>query len=228
VGDAEFQKKCLGKMKDVSVNDGRTVLFVSHNMGAVSTLCDSALLMRYGKVHSIGPTADIIRSYLEHGSNNEANFSWNQPVGDEYVVIESINICNAASKITNDFFTVDDIYVNIFINVFKENEFLRLGIRLLSSDGSVIFTTGTHDDSNAIINHTLGRQKLTVRIPGNFLNKGIYFITVAADIPFFKVCFFEDSILSFKVEQIMGVGGMVEDDRKGYIRKFFKWNKNHG
>ena len=228
VGDAEFQKKCLGKMKDVSVNDGRTVLFVSHNMGAVSTLCDSALLMRYGKVHSIGPTADIIRSYLEHGSNNEANFSWNQPVGDEYVVIESINICNAASKITNDFFTVDDIYVNIFINVFKENEFLRLGIRLLSSDGSVIFTTGTHDDSNAIINHTLGRQKLTVRIPGNFLNTGIYFITAAADIPFFKICFFEDSILSFKVEQIMGVGGMIEDDRKGYIRKFFKWNKNHG
>ncbi len=65
VGDAEFQKKCLGRMKDVSVNDGRTVLFVSHNMDAVRSLCNRGLLMQNGLVHSTGNTNDIIANYFE-------------------------------------------------------------------------------------------------------------------------------------------------------------------
>jgi lipopolysaccharide transport system ATP-binding protein len=71
VGDAEFQKKCLGKMKDVSVNGGRTVLFVSHNMGAITTLCNNALLMQFGKVHSYGKTSQILKSYFNLGLNKQ-------------------------------------------------------------------------------------------------------------------------------------------------------------
>ena len=69
VGDAEFQKKCLGKMKDVSGKDGRTVLFVSHNMTAMNSLCDSAIYMRNGRVQQIGETSEIINAYLSSGSN---------------------------------------------------------------------------------------------------------------------------------------------------------------
>jgi len=65
VGDAEFQKKCLGRMKDVSVNDGRTVLFVSHNMDAVRSLCNRAILMQQGMVNMIGPVADVVSKYYE-------------------------------------------------------------------------------------------------------------------------------------------------------------------
>lgn len=64
VGDAEFQKRCIGKMNDVSKNEGRTVLFVSHNMASVMELCDRALLMQNGTVHSTGKVADIIPLYL--------------------------------------------------------------------------------------------------------------------------------------------------------------------
>ncbi len=64
VGDAEFQKKCLGKMKDVSEKDGRTVLFVSHNMAAVKELCDNAILLKKGLIHSTGATNNIVREYL--------------------------------------------------------------------------------------------------------------------------------------------------------------------
>jgi len=71
VGDAEFQKKCLGKMKDVSVNGGRTVLFVSHNMGAISALCDKALLMQFGEVHSYGNTEKILKYYFNLGLNKQ-------------------------------------------------------------------------------------------------------------------------------------------------------------
>ncbi|MBD2766434.1 ATP-binding cassette domain-containing protein [Hymenobacter sp. BT664] len=65
VGDAEFQKKCLGRMKDVSVNDGRTVLFVSHNMDAVRSLCSSAIMMQQGMVHAAGSVRDTIATYYE-------------------------------------------------------------------------------------------------------------------------------------------------------------------
>lgn len=69
VGDAEFQKKCLGKMKDVSVNEGRTVLFVSHNMAAVHNLCSSAILMNNGKIDLVDATQSVINRYLQSTEN---------------------------------------------------------------------------------------------------------------------------------------------------------------
>ncbi|NQT13092.1 MAG: ABC transporter ATP-binding protein, partial [Planctomycetes bacterium] len=63
VGDIQFQKKCLGKMQDASRNDGRTVLFVSHNMAAVQQMCGTAILLRNGRVHRNGPTASVIAEY---------------------------------------------------------------------------------------------------------------------------------------------------------------------
>ncbi len=74
VGDAEFQKKCLGKMKDVSVNGGRTVLFVSHNMTSISTLCNSCLLMESGGVKAIGETNKILNRYLGSAGTNYVTF----------------------------------------------------------------------------------------------------------------------------------------------------------
>ena len=64
VGDAQFQKKCLGKMQDVATHDGRTILFVSHNMSAVSSLCQRGLLLELGQVAATGPVEDVIRKYV--------------------------------------------------------------------------------------------------------------------------------------------------------------------
>ncbi|MFL5789619.1 MAG: ABC transporter ATP-binding protein [Flavisolibacter sp.] len=80
VGDAEFQKKCLGRMKDVSRNDGRTVLFVSHNMGAISNLCDSALLMQYGKIIDEGNVDHVIANYNKFNFNSESEITFEDEV----------------------------------------------------------------------------------------------------------------------------------------------------
>ncbi len=74
VGDAEFQKKCLGKMKNVS-EDGRTVLFVSHNMGAISSLCDLGILLDNGEVRDIGPIEEVIQHYITEGASNKKEFN---------------------------------------------------------------------------------------------------------------------------------------------------------
>lgn len=70
VGDLQFQKKCLGKMQDVSQSEGRTVLFVSHNMGTINQLCNKGILLKSGKISEMGPTADIVRTYMKTGSTN--------------------------------------------------------------------------------------------------------------------------------------------------------------
>src|SRR4029077_350779 len=70
VGDLQFQRKCLGKMEDVSKSGGRTVLFVSHNMGTINQLCNKAILLKSGKTTDIGQTADIVRKYMKSGTVN--------------------------------------------------------------------------------------------------------------------------------------------------------------
>ena len=76
VGDAEFQKKCLGKMKDVA-GQGRTVLFVSHNMAAVKTLCPQSLLLKHGEIIGSGPSSEVIDSYLKDEMQIELEKKWN-------------------------------------------------------------------------------------------------------------------------------------------------------
>ena len=72
VGDAEFQKKAIGKMKDVSQGQGRTVLFVSHNMGSIKSLCSKTILMKSGTITKYGKTDDVINTYLNNSSSNSA------------------------------------------------------------------------------------------------------------------------------------------------------------
>ncbi len=79
VGDAEFQKKCLGKMKDVSENEGRTVLFVSHNMEAVQNLCNRGLLLSQGKLIASGNLGTVVDRYLSGGALSEARFEFAAP-----------------------------------------------------------------------------------------------------------------------------------------------------
>ncbi|MPR34963.1 ABC transporter ATP-binding protein [Salmonirosea aquatica] len=83
VGDAEFQKKCLGKMKDVSKNDGRTVLFVSHNMEAVQNLCNRGLLLSQGKMIASGNLGTVVDRYLSGGALSEARFEFAPPDPNE-------------------------------------------------------------------------------------------------------------------------------------------------
>ena len=70
VGDYTFQKKCLGKMHDVATGDGRTILFVSHNMGALTQLCEHGILLEDGRVKTIGPVGEVIQTYLKSGLNH--------------------------------------------------------------------------------------------------------------------------------------------------------------
>lgn len=111
VGDAEFQKKCLGKMQDVAKH-GRTVLFVSHNMAAVKELCNKGVLLQQGKLKSIGTIDEIISEYIKTDSNN-CIYSPEQPKENIPVAFKRISVKDERNEICSDF-TVDDKIQLIF------------------------------------------------------------------------------------------------------------------
>jgi lipopolysaccharide transport system ATP-binding protein len=95
VGDAEFQKKCLGKMKSVSDKEGRTVLFVSHNMAAVQTLCQKAISLHQGQIRQYGKTTKVVNDYLSTARKNQFSREWNdmqEAPGNDLVKIKSIKL----------------------------------------------------------------------------------------------------------------------------------------
>ena len=128
VGDAEFQKKCLGKMDDISRSEGRTVLFVSHNMGAVRGLCKKAVLLANGKIESMGNVEDVISKYL---SNPTGRFIIGQEGKDEKVILEEVRLLNSMGETTQDFKTGDSLTVEVkyFAKEVIKRPFFWIGVK---------------------------------------------------------------------------------------------------
>jgi len=114
VGDAEFQKKCLGKMKDVSVNDGRTVLFVSHNMSAIRNLCNEVVLMNMGMVDSVGLTEDIINGYFKKNIIDLVLKDRTDRIGNGLIKFTNIVFLNHQNIPVENFFTGDFLKLEIY------------------------------------------------------------------------------------------------------------------
>jgi lipopolysaccharide transport system ATP-binding protein len=132
VGDVQFQKKCLGRMNHVARTDGRTVLFVSHNMGAVNTLCSKAVLLRSGQVQAIGPTAEIAMQYLSTSGLSAREISLtNKANKNPAITVIGGHLENKATG-SSEFAHGDDLAVTLKIQV---NEPITYGVEFFLKDG---------------------------------------------------------------------------------------------
>jgi lipopolysaccharide transport system ATP-binding protein len=137
VGDAAFQKKCLGKMGDVATKEGRTVLFVSHNMGAVIQLCSKSIVVEKGKMKFIGDTNLGIDQYINSQDNRSGYLNLNNykiRKGNQKIVFQWIKICNITNDICWDFSVGDAIKIVFKVVSIEELNF-KLAIEIKSSDG---------------------------------------------------------------------------------------------
>jgi len=176
VGDLSFQKKCLGKMEDVS-HEGRTVLFVSHNMGAVRNLCSKAIWLELGKVNCTGKVEEVISDY-ENIEVNEAGNIWCNPNSkekDEIAYIEKIEIHDEVRKRRNSFLSSESIQIAFTVHVRESNPNLKLGFDLIKY-GDIVFRSQQVDSPKKIKNLSVGKHLLTCEIPPDFLNNGEYLI----------------------------------------------------
>jgi len=177
VGDARFQKKSLGRMNELS-KGGRTVLFVSHNMAMISSLCSNALHLEAGRVVSIDTTDKVILSYSSSGTGSpaSANYRDGRSVGDEFVQLLEADIRNAQGQL------VSEIEIDQPFSV-------RIEFRILHSSHLTFipnFHFHRHDGTCAFIVNATGIEKLpsgdffaACHVPANFLNDGLYSVQIA-------------------------------------------------
>lgn len=176
VGDAEFQKKCLGKMEDVSTKEGRTVLFVSHNMGAISNLCNKCLMLEKGRINLIGITSDVIHNYLH--SADQLKSTWknqnNEYLNSHFTPI-SISIVDNNLNEQSIFPNNEPIGILIEGKINNIDPSLGIGIAVYSSDDQLLFwALHTDKKKSEWARLHLGLNRFITWIPKHLLNEGDY------------------------------------------------------
>ncbi len=197
VGDFEFQKKCLGRMKDVSVNEGRTVLFVSHDLNAVNTLTTSAILLRKGQLSLSGATNKVIKAY------------YNKVAADPDIVAKDLtkpHITKVELITSNEGFIQnfsDPLNIIVYLQIPRRFDTLELSFQICSNENSepIVYNWFTTAKDLQFLTGELGTYKITIRIPSLKLYIGEYFFRFYLSDPRGKEVFQTiERILSFQVQ----------------------------
>jgi lipopolysaccharide transport system ATP-binding protein len=231
VGDAEFQKKCLGKMGEVA-DEGRTVLFVSHNMTAIKKLCQHAILLHGGKIVKNDDAIDVVSYYLDSERNyDSAEKFWddiNIAPGNEYVRIHAVRIKDFNGNINHEINSQSSFCIEIDYWNLVGGAKLGTTIMLFTTEGTCILSSLSNLDREW---HGRSRPKGLYRsichIPENFFPDGRVFITVLIWGENYSWGYQESEILSVNIHEVEGSargdysGGML-----GIVRPIFKWETN--
>jgi lipopolysaccharide transport system ATP-binding protein len=178
VGDIGFQKKCLGKMDDIA-GSGRTVLFVSHNMGFIAELCGRAILLSEGMIRKNGPTKQVIKNYLTTGKR-EGSIDLNQwtleRTGDGPMRFLEASTRDSHDNIKTDFTFGENLVIKFSISGNSGNEVI-IGVSIRNEYGQLIFHLSNLDDKTTLILQD-DITSMSVSISKNILNDGTYYITL--------------------------------------------------
>jgi lipopolysaccharide transport system ATP-binding protein len=228
VGDAQFQKKCLGKMGDVA-RHGRTVIFVSHNMAAVTRLCPRCLFLRRGEIVESGPTYEVMGSYLRSQAATTALREWTpeEAPGDDIVRLRAVRARSADGEVAETFDIRCPVAIEVVFEVLRSGYVLAPNIHVLNQEGVTVFVTIDKDEAWHRRTRPAGRYTSTAWIPGNFLAEGAFVVDAAVTtfIPF-NVHFHESSTIAFQVvDSIDGdsVRGDYAGTLPGVVRPMLKW-----
>lgn len=216
VGDAEFQKKAIGKMQDISKGEGRTVLFVSHNMGAISQLCSRAILLKNGFVIEKGDVETIVRSYLNDNFENNADYYMSVEKGLKDMFIKSVVLSNEKNKQVSNFGYTDDINVTIKIGFNKFIENTSIFISILDFNSNKIFSAETRIERDRII--------YNLKILKSFLAAGNYQMSLFIHTPAINRFDQVDEICQFQVVDNGSDFVKYGDLNLGIVYGLYEWS----
>ena len=209
VGDAEFQKKAIGKMKDVSQGEGRTVLFVSHNMASIKALCNRGILLDKGSINAEGRISDIVNKYMKYGIPDYSKISFDNlfdAPGNDVIRIKSFEVIPADGSDYISVITGIKFVMTVFCN--KPNAMIDVNVRVLTVDDVILFQTGQDIGTSGEKDSRLGYYSIEFTLPAYTLNAATYKVQL-----FFgenqKYMIFEGFEYGFVVENV-AVGGMFK------------------
>jgi len=217
VGDAEFQKKCLGKMKDVS-SQGRTVLFVSHNLAAVKSLCTRGILMERGRIVFSGSADETVEHYMKINSQHlmpKVEFlSSEEALGNEFIKLKSVKV------VPENPFITDDIYLQFSFWNLTGASTINMAFDLLGLNDEVVFgslfefTTTENNLCNA-----------TCKIPANLMNDGVFYLNLYFSSTEMRLLLKLENIISFEVVDVKRNNAYL-GKVNGAVRPKLNWIEN--
>jgi len=228
VGDAEFQRKCLGKMSDVA-KEGRTVLFVSHNMSAILRLTEETLVIDKGHLIKRAPTTEAVDFYLSQGLMGEGQHIWqNDDIPKNAYPFHpiAIRIYNKAHKIVDTIRSVEPFTIEVEYSLKAPITGLRVGVYLTSARGEFIFTSFDTDDPKKFEEFSQresGRFVSRCEVPAHLLNEGRYVIGMNASSYKIRRYFQDEQALLFNVDSSGAAGMHWPEKRLGLIRPLLNW-----
>ena len=229
VGDARFQRKCMDKMQDVG-HHGRTVLFVSHNMPAITRLCPRAILLDDGRIVRDGPSEQVVADYLNSGLATAAAREWPDPAkapGSDVVRLRAVRVQSQDDEITDNIDIRQTVAIELQYDVLEPGHVLLPHFSVHTGDGLFAFVGLDQDPTWRGRPRPRGRYTSTSWIPGNLLSEGMMFIgpamrAVEPDV----LHFYEREAVSFQVIDCPG-GNTARGDYAGGIpgavRPLLRW-----
>jgi lipopolysaccharide transport system ATP-binding protein len=217
VGDSEFQKKCLGKMKDVSDREGRTVLFVSHNMAAVKQLCNRGVMLSEGTISHSNDIDSLLDSYLVN-SNTDARYLAVADEKKEGQFLE-IRLFNEKGKLTNSFSGGSNPFILIDYCVNKDYDKFNVGMILTNSLENHIYSSADTDANTELLERKKkGSYSVKVPLPLFNLNTGVYKLRFLIGIMNTRV--FDEVELFFSIENNNYINTGI---RRGMLVTINRW-----
>src|SRR2546429_4738563 len=223
VGDVQFQKKCLGKMGEVA-HEGRTVLFVSHNMNAVKSLCGRALLIANGLLSLNGPVDNVIAKYLR--TENAAQTHWvrNDPLfGSDGILLQEIMILVDGKQASSTIRADKPFEVVVRARAFREYRTAEIAIRLTNQEGIPVLTTANSDAFDNFEAIERGDHVFVARFPALLLSSGSYSLLVAAIIPYQTLFDSVDGKVRLTIEEVGPQASVTRDGRLGVVNPRLDW-----
>lgn len=197
VGDADFQKRCLNKMDDVS-KSGRTILFVSHQMGTISRLCSRTLLMSQGTLIKDGPTQEIVDHYLRSGENYTSNYKAEaETLERKDMGFTEVATLTNEGAFTDSFSFDESICLELKFRINRNVPNVKIGVALLNKYDSRVFTVVKSLDE--LVEVREGNYEVRLRFPSSLIAPNTYSFTCALFVPFGKIQDIQEGICQLRV-----------------------------
>lgn len=219
VGDAHFQKKCLGKMENAG-SEGRTILFVSHNMTALKSICNRAIWLNSGVSVEDGEACLVVSNYLQKEAVTYLEQVWNDvnsAPGNEKVRLQSVRLIPQSRNNRSEIDVTVPLKFEFVFRSFVPDVQLNFSMHLYNIEGICVFNT-----ASGVFKTTAQGIKGSCHIPGNFLNDGIYRVKIMIVQDTSISLFNQEDVLVFEVHDIERAGNWY-GKWAGIVRPTFEW-----
>ena len=228
VGDAEFQRKCLGKMSDVA-EEGRTVLFVSHNMSAILRLTSETMVLEKGKIVKRAPSVEAVDYYLSSGFAETGERYWEEdevPASSAPFKPIALRIKNEQGLVLNTIRSIEKMTIEFEYQLQEAITGLRVGLYLMSSRGEFVFTSFDTDNPSQYDKYSsreAGKYISKCEIPEDTFNEGRFVVGVNASTYRIRRYFQDERAITFNIDPAGAPGMQWPEQRLGPIRPRLNW-----